>query len=100
MRGGIYTWTEVTPLWLACDYQHWDLAGILLQLGANPNIAATETGGGWTGQLSPLYVAAYGGQLELVSSLIAAGATNSLGESPLGVARNPEIRKCLNGNKR
>ena len=92
---------QATPLYLACLYQHWDLADLLLQRGADPNIAATETGGlGGTRQMSPLYLAAGQGQLDTVSSLIAAGATNSLGKSPLKVASNPEIIKCLNGNKR
>ena len=85
----------MTPLFLACAFEHWALAALLVEQGADPNIAATLTDGGNTFQRSPLYLAAELGNLQTVVTLVKAGASNSLGESPLEATSDAEIRNIL-----
>ena len=72
---------QVTPLYLACDDRQESLARLLIEAGADTNIAAHwEEEDGSVRTVSPLYCAACSG-LESVCSLLL-----DLGESPLHVA--------------
>ena len=81
----------MTPLYLACDARQWDIAALLIELGADTNIAATLTDVEW----SPLYMAARIGHAPTVKLLVENGARNSLGKNPLMLNTTAKIRHYL-----
>ena len=75
---------QVTPLFLACDESQECLARLLIEAGADTNIAAHEKyedGSVWTE--SPLYWAAWRGLESVCSLLLDSGARLDLGKYPL-----------------
>ena len=81
----------MTPLYLACDAKQWEIAALLLELGADTNIAASLTDVEW----SPLYLSARIGHASTVKLLVEHGARNNLGENPLMLDTTAEIRHSL-----
>ena len=63
---------NVTPLWLAARHNDVELAKLLLQYGADPNI---QCGGV---QMSPLHMATYCHNVEMVRALLEGGANPNL----------------------
>jgi len=77
---------EYTPLLIAARTGHGDAAVLLIDAGANPNVATT------TG-VTPLHLAAGAGQTQAVEALLAAGADveareSAMGQTPLIFAAN------------
>ena len=66
----------MTLLYLACAFQAWDLALLLLSKGADPNKAAGRSYGS---VYTPLYWAARYGSTEVCRSLLASGARQDIG---------------------
>ena len=112
-RFSIYTHTEVreslpaclppaqvTALHLACEYGQREVVDILLERGADPDslVTATKDGGSQL-QYSPLYLAAFFSQPGICRALLARGARQDLGDSPMEVAWTEEIRMILRKGK-
>ena len=91
---------QVSPLYLACEFDKTEFALALLRAGALPDLAARRSE---TGRLStPLYNAALPPShraAELCKALLDAGATVGLGKSPLEEKHkmNPEVVKMVTG---
>lgn len=93
-------WMTGTPLHSAASAGHADLAGILLDAGADPNARQSC---GWT----PLHSAAHNGDLELVDLLLRrgadAGAVNDAGQTVMALAESAgdaattRVRRALDG---
>ena len=60
---------------LACKLKAWDSALLLLRKGANPNLVALQK----ADALTPLFMAAEKGSLEVCQSLLENGARQDLG---------------------
>ena len=91
---------QVSPLYLACEFDKTEFALALLRAGALPDLAARGRDDGRL--FTPLYHAALvrnhrGG--ELCKALLDAGATVGLGRSPLEekYKMNPEVVKMITG---
>merc|ERR1719228_1599061 len=65
---------EVTPLWIACWFESWELAVLLLSRGADPNRPAIDSKDGSDHAITPLWMAACMGSLETVKELLKQGA--------------------------
>ena len=78
--------TQVTPLYLACWFQAWDSALLLLSRGADPNKVMRPRGG--TGPCTALYGAALHGSTAVCKSLLESGARQDLdiGEGNIGLS--------------
>ena len=68
---------QVTPLYLACVFQFWDSALLLLSKGADPNKAARRSDGYVE---TPLSYAACFGSTEVCRHLLRNGANQYIGE--------------------
>ena len=69
----------MTPLYLACQFEAWDSALLLLNMNADVNKAAR-----WHEEVrTPLYMAAVGNSTAVCRSLLARGARIDLGEHHL-----------------
>ena len=67
--------STITPLWLACFFQAWDSAILLLNKGCNPNKAVRKEGGF---ACTPLYLAAKVGSTKVCRSLLENGARQDI----------------------
>ena len=93
---------KITPLHLACELGHFDIAVLLLEGGANPNVNPMARGPGRTDG-TPLHVACELGRLDIAALLLERGAnpdaTNVYLETPLHLAcengANSEVVKML-----
>ena len=64
------SWPGMTPLGFAARYDHWEIAELLIDNGADVRLAVPMLEGMWT----PLHVAAWKGHNEVAELLIAKGA--------------------------
>ena len=63
---------QATPLWIACHFESWESAVLLLSKGADPNLPVIcSTSGSLT---TPIWLAAWRGSLETVQELLKHGA--------------------------
>ena len=87
---------QVTPLYLACQEKQESLARLLLEAGADTNIAAhLERSDGSVETVSPLFWAASRGLEAVCSLLLDRGARLDLGRSPLHEAAwEGEVAVC------
>ena len=74
---------QVTPLFLACEYKVWNSALLLLNMGADPNMARrNKQRNNAHGQMcTPLRMAAYYGSKEVCRKLLACGASQDIDTS-------------------
>ena len=67
--------TQVTPLFLACEFKVWKSALLLLNAGADPNKARKNGNGQYC---TPLFMVAYHGSKEVCRKLLACGASQDI----------------------
>ena len=73
-RSLLFSPPQVTPLWIACWFESWELAVLLLSKGADPNRPAIDSKDGSDYAITPLWMAACMGSLETVKELLKHGA--------------------------
>ena len=65
---------QATPLWIACHFESWESAVLLLSRGADPNRPAISSEDGSDYAITPIWLAAWRGSLETVKELLKHGA--------------------------
>ena len=78
VHGLPYYFHEITPLWLACYFNVWDSALLLLRRGSDPNKAVSRNPDGRGYVRTPLYWAAVSGATVVCRSLLANGARQDI----------------------
>ena len=78
VHGLPYYFHEITPLWLACYFNVWDSALLLLRRGSDPNKAVRRDTDGRGYVRTPLYWAAVSGATVVCRSLLANGARQDI----------------------
>ena len=70
-RSLLFSPPQVTPLWIACWFESWESAVLLLSRGADPNLPSISSKYALT---TPIWLAAWRGSLETVKELLRHGA--------------------------